>query len=77
MSPEQRAKVDQILDGDGTEIDQAIQRGINEALRKHKAAGKPIVVWRDGKVVWVPADEIVIEEDDAGGSDVRGGNETK
>jgi len=36
---------------------------IREALKKHKQAGHPIVVCENGKVVWIPADEIVIEDD--------------
>jgi hypothetical protein len=41
---------------------------VQDALRAHKRAGRPIVVWRDGRVVEIPPEEIVIdEEDDAGG----------
>jgi hypothetical protein len=45
---------------DADTIITAIQRGVNEALLDHKRTGDPIVVWRDGKVRWIPADEIVI-----------------
>ena len=30
---------------------------------RHKRLGNPIVVWRDGKVVWVPAEEIQVPDD--------------
>ena len=40
------------------EITEAIQTGINESLRKHKLLGYPVCVWRDGKVVWIPPNEI-------------------
>ena len=43
---------------DGRAIDRALRLGVKEALRKHKQAGLPIVVWRDGKTVWIPPDEI-------------------
>ncbi len=36
----------------------AIMEGAVEALRKHKLAGQPVVVWRDGREVWIPASEI-------------------
>ena len=29
-----------------------------EARRRHKALGHPIVIWRDGKVVEVPPEDI-------------------
>lgn len=36
----------------------AIQRATLEARQRHKQAGLPVAEWRDGKVVWVPADQI-------------------
>ena len=41
----------------------ALNAGVREALIKHKQAGVPIAVWEDGKVVEIPADEIVIPPD--------------
>jgi len=43
---------------DGTEIDRALKRGVREALRRHKKLGNSIIVWRDGKVVELPPEEI-------------------
>ena len=31
-----------------------------EALARHKALGIPVVIWRDGKVVEVPPEEIEV-----------------
>jgi hypothetical protein len=31
---------------------------VREALKTHKAAGLPIIVWRDGKIKKVPAKDI-------------------
>jgi hypothetical protein len=45
---------------EGTPIDKALAAGVREALRRHKQAGCPIVVWRNGKTVWVPADKIKV-----------------
>jgi hypothetical protein len=36
----------------------AAQRAVHDALREHKLAGNPIAVWRDGKVVLVPPEQI-------------------
>ena len=42
------------------EIEKILQRAVNHALTKHKRLGNPIAIWKDGKVVIVPAEEIVI-----------------
>ena len=42
----------------GWPIDQAMQRGVRHALWVHKRLGHSIVIWRDGQVVWIPAEEI-------------------
>ena len=45
---------------EGTAIDEALRRAVREALLRHKKLGESIVVWRDGKVVIVPPDEIQV-----------------
>lgn len=37
---------------------QALAQGVREALLKHKQAGNAIVIWRDGKMVWINPEEI-------------------
>lgn len=44
-------------------INNAIAKGVRDAMIKHKQAGKPVVVWRDGRIVWIPAEEIQIDDD--------------
>lgn len=39
-------------------VEQAMREAAKEAVLAHKRLGLPIVVWRDGQVVWVPADEL-------------------
>jgi hypothetical protein len=46
------------LFADGAVIDRALKQAVQEALLLHRQRGVPIVIWRDGRVVWVPADEI-------------------
>ncbi len=36
----------------------AAQQAVRAALREHKLAGNPIAVWREGKVVLVPPEQI-------------------
>jgi len=41
-------------------ITQALTQGVREALLKHKQAGNPVVVWRDGKMIWLKPEEIPV-----------------
>ena len=45
---------------DGRVIDAALRRGVREALLAHKRAGEPIVVWQDGRVVTLKAEDIPV-----------------
>ncbi|MBI4768702.1 MAG: hypothetical protein HY787_29630 [Deltaproteobacteria bacterium] len=41
----------------------ALREAVAEAMAEHKLRGHPIVIWRDGKVVSVPPEEIVVTTD--------------
>jgi hypothetical protein len=43
---------------EGWPIDRALVKAVREALAVHKRLGHPIAAWRDGKVVWIPPEEI-------------------
>ncbi len=45
------------------EIGEVLQRAVREALLMHKRLGNPIATWKDGKVVIIPPEEIVIPPD--------------
>jgi len=47
---------------DGTAIDRALGRAVHEALQMHKRLGNPVAAWRNGKVVWIPPQQIAVEE---------------
>ena len=51
------SELDAIYD-DKEKIHAALVEGVRDARRWHKRMGLPIVEWRDGKVVWITADEI-------------------
>jgi len=40
------------------DIMDAINEAVTEALRRHKARGESIVVWRDGRIVTLKPEEI-------------------
>lgn len=37
---------------------EALREAVREALLRHKQAGNPVAVWRDGRVVWIPPEDI-------------------
>jgi len=36
----------------------ALRQSVREALLDHKRARNPVAIWRDGRVVWIPPEEI-------------------
>jgi hypothetical protein len=46
---------------EGKPIDDALTRGVRRAMAIHKRLGHSVVTWRDGQVVWVPADQIPVD----------------
>jgi hypothetical protein len=54
-----RDKIEEAL-ADREKLTEALTTGVREALKKHKQAGNPVVVWRDGKIVWLKPEEINI-----------------
>jgi hypothetical protein len=42
----------------------AMRREVQRVIWEHKQLGYPIVVWRDGKVVWLQPHEIEVEKPD-------------
>jgi hypothetical protein len=43
-------------------IDGALTEAVRDALLQHKRTGNPIAVWEDGRVVWIPPDEIPMSD---------------
>ena len=62
MKKDKKSSEDNISNilNDATKVTKIIQAGIRDALIKHKQAGNQICVWRDNKIVWVPAERIVV-----------------
>lgn len=63
MNEPKEKTIDEIF-ANGTLIDLALKQAVQEALLRHKQAGNPVVAWRDGKIVWIPPEEITIQEDE-------------
>ena len=60
MKKKSEKSIDDIFK-EGTPIDNALKKAVQEALVRHKQAGNPIVVWRDGKIVWLKPEEIPVQ----------------
>lgn len=43
---------------EGAPIDRAVEEAQAITVRRHRQMGLPLVVWREGRVCWVSADEI-------------------
>lgn len=42
--------------------EEALKKAVAEAIAEHKRAGHPIAIWRNGKVVHIPAAQIELHE---------------
>ncbi len=51
---EQNVNIDELFKS-GKPIDDAITKATSEAVKRHQQAQLPVVVWRDGKIVWLSA----------------------
>lgn len=57
MKARQGSRIGQIF-ADGRQIDEALRLAARDAIRKHALHNAPVVIWRDGRTVWVPALEL-------------------
>jgi hypothetical protein len=62
MSEKKRVDIGRLI-REGTLVDEAMRLAVRDAMRLHKKLGDPVVGWKDGRVVWVPADQIELEEE--------------
>ena len=59
MNPDSKTQTEE-LSPLGKAIEKAFRAAVREALIEHKIRGLPVVGDDNGKVKWIPADEIVI-----------------
>jgi hypothetical protein len=63
MDDKSHIDIEQLFE-EGTAIDEAVAKGVFEALRMHKLLGNTVVGWQDGQVVFVPPDQINLDPAD-------------
>jgi hypothetical protein len=51
-----------LRDASGEQVNQRMTEGVSEALREHRNARRGVVVWKEGRVVQLPAEEILVPE---------------
>jgi hypothetical protein len=61
MKAEATKDINRIFVEEGHVIDEALKKGVRDALLRHKREGLPVVIYRDGKAVWVQPDELGVE----------------
>jgi hypothetical protein len=54
---ERKKNADKIL-RDGRLIDRALKKAARQAVEAHIQARRPLVVWRDGRTVLIPAEQL-------------------
>jgi hypothetical protein len=57
MTVQQHESIEEIF-SNKERITAAVTSAVREAILRHKQAGNPIVVMKDGKMVWLQPDEI-------------------
>ncbi len=57
MKPDQTKDVAAVLQDDAL-VGDALRKAAHQTIQQHKKEGRPLAMWRDHKVVWVPAEEL-------------------
>lgn len=63
-SSEQKADGLSELRRESLEIERAMREAVHEAVLQHYRLGLPMVEWRDGKIVWVPPEQLLRDDSD-------------
>jgi hypothetical protein len=58
MKTEAARNLDRIFVEEGHLIDEALKRAVRDAILRHKKAGVPLAIYRDGKTVWIKPEDL-------------------
>ena len=58
MKAETHNDVHRVFVEDRRRIDEALEQGVRDAMIRHKKDGLPVVIYRDGKSVWVNPEDL-------------------
>jgi hypothetical protein len=59
MAAQYKDKIEEVI-ADRDRITQALAEGVKDALKMHKLAGNPVVVMKEGNMVWLRPEEIAV-----------------
>lgn len=59
MSPADRLKLIRNIRALHKKAEQALKKAVEDTIRDHARTGDPVVIWRNGKVVQVPATQLL------------------
>jgi hypothetical protein len=59
MTAQYKDKIEEVI-ADRDRITQALAEGVKDALKMHKLAGNPVVVMKEGNMVWLRPEEITV-----------------
>jgi hypothetical protein len=60
MKTEAQKDVHRIFVKERELIDEALKQGVRDAVLRHKRDGLPMVIYRDGKTVWVKPEDLSV-----------------
>ncbi len=52
-----------VIMAESAAVEAAVRESVREALRMHKRLGNSVVGWENGQVVWIPAEQIPVDDD--------------
>jgi hypothetical protein len=58
MKVEVTVDLNRIFFEEGHLIDEALKKGVRDAIMRHKKEGLPVVICRNGDIVWVHPEEL-------------------
>jgi hypothetical protein len=52
---------------DADAVETAVRESVHDALLMHKRLGNPVASWQNGQIIWIPPDQIRVDDPVAGG----------
>ena len=47
---------------DSVKAEKALKEAVTDTIRDHARTGDPLAIWRNGKVVWIPAKRLLQQQ---------------
>ena len=60
IRPAQNRTTEELFEDDAV-VEEAMEQAVRDAILFHKRMGNPIVVSDNGKIIWIPAEQIEVD----------------